>query len=298
LEHIIIVFERKANGTDTSHTETPVEVIHDVESFRRGLYETHEVDSRVFRRDERKRFLLYLSGPAKAVYDKVKMTGSPLRDFAMTVWEGIRDDHEVRELDVKTSPRTVPLLDGASIRRWFTKPTVYVDSSDIRIPDGIKSKCRVEEKIVIKRVVSSKVRIEAVIDREKSITHSSTTAVSFEDGTSLRYVVGILNSRLMNLYVRDWMFNRTELTMNFREEYLGEIPIPKSPPEKTRQRIEDIVGQLESLWAPCSIGQELLPNSKDKANQLKSELDAAVYDLYALSEADRRLVETLMPYSD
>ncbi len=299
LEHVIVVFERKLPGV-AQDTEAPLEVIHKVASFRRVLYDKHEVDPRVFRNDPKKRLLVYVFGTAREIYEQMNRIGRPLNkaNFRMTVWEGIRDDHGVRRFRSKQNARSVPLLNGSSVRRWFAAPSEYVDGTDVRIPRGIKDKCRATEKIVIKRVISSKVRIEATIDRNKSITHSSTTAVTFQDGTSIQYVTGILNSRLMNLYVRDWIFNRTELTMNFREEYLSEIPVAKEPSASIMRAIETSVEKLETISEPFGGGEQPTPEQQRTLAEVKAELDAAVYDLYGLAASQRAFVESLMPYSD
>lgn len=297
LEHVIIVFERRPDGLDVK-PDQEVEVIHDVESFRRGIFSRHSVNENVFRTDPRNRFLLYVLGPGAGIREKMNRLGQPLKTFQWTVWEGIRDDHNVHRFDSRQNARSVPLLNGPAIRRWYTRPGEFVDNADPHIPDGIKNKCKVSEKIVIKRVLSSKVRVEAVVDRERSITHSSTTGVSFQDGTSTRYVTGILNSRLMNLYVRDWLFNRTELTMNFREEYLGELPVPKAPDAERKRAIEERVQELESLYDQYSSGDAPPPSVQAQASEIKQLLDEAVFDLYDLTSEERAFVREVMPYSE
>ena len=297
LEHIIIIFERKPQA-EVDEIEPDVQVVYNVESLRRGMFDKHLVNESVFRNDPKHRFLMYVFGPSKAIRAKMKRIGMPLEEYRWTVWEGIRDDHEVTRFTNRQDQYSVPLLDGSAVRRWLTQPTQYVNTLDQRIPSGIKEKCRVKEKIVIKRVLSSKVRVEAVIDRDQSITHSSTTAVSFQDGTSLRYVTGVLDSRLMNLYVRDWLYNRTELTMNFREEYLGELPIPKMPEPGVKKRIEDAVMKLEQSYSPFSDGMKIPQTVTTPAQATKGELDEAVFDLYQLTPEEREFVIRTMTYSE
>lgn len=302
LEHVILIFEKvreKPSGKSADFSDCPVQVIHDVQSLRRGIYKSHELRQKLFNKDPRRRFLLYIYGEGSRIHQKLHRVGKPLSTFKMVVWEGIRDDHKVPMKPSRESPRNVPLLSGAAVRRWYIEPEHYVPSRDPQIPFGIKVKCARPEKIVIKRVISSKVRIEAVIDRERSITHSSTTSLYFKDKTSLRYVVGILNSRLMNLYVRDWIYNRTELTMNFREDYLGEIPIPPKPRSAHRKRIEEAVEALEKLYRPPSDPREIrAEDPAGRGERLKEELDHAVYNLYGLTDEEIRFIEDSMPYSD
>jgi type I restriction-modification system DNA methylase subunit len=303
LEHIIIVFERKP-GTDGKRSiaqeiaPQAITVVHDVASFRRGLFESHTVDSALISRDSRKRLFLYLDESSRPIYDKINRAGTPLRESGMDVWEGIRDNHKVAEFQVRQNARSVPLLRGSSIRRWFAEPAGFVDATDPRIPKGIREKCACDEKIVIKRVISSKVRVEAWIDRSRSITHSSTTAVTLPKGIDPRYVTGVFNSRLMNLYVRDWIYNRTELTMNFREEYLGEIPIPDKPDPSVREHICQSVDDLCFTSGPLAKSPPNRDEIISASAGLKGKLDAEVYRLYSLTPAEIATVEKLMPYSD
>jgi type I restriction-modification system DNA methylase subunit len=297
IEHIILIFERLPEDEEAKE-EKEVQIYHDVESFRRGLMKEHTISESTIREDSRSRLLLYVFGKGKEIRDEMRERGTLLRNYDMSVWEGIRGDHGVTTFTDRQNSRSVPLLKGKSIRRWRCDFEEYVSQSDSDIPDGIRQKCQVEKKIVIKRVLSSKVRIEAFIDRNSSITHSSTTSIIFNDNTSLEYVVGILNSRLMNLYVRDWLYNRTELTMNFREKYLGDIPIPKNPPKDLKNKIEELVHDLEELWDAEYNGGEIPEGLLNESERIKEKLDQAVYELYGLSASDVEFVEDLMPYSD
>jgi len=294
IEHVIIIFER----TDEIEQDASVEVHHNVESFRRNLMETHTVSEDIFRSDTRSRFLIYVFGEGMQIRNKMRNRGTLLEHFDMDVWEGIRNDHGVTTFPNKQDGRSVPLLKGKSIRRWRCNYDNYVNQGDNNIPDGIKQHCLTDEKIVIKRVLSSKVRVEAYIDRDSSITHSSTTSIVFNDDTSIEYIVGILNSRLVNLYVRDWLYNKTELTMNFREKYLGDIPVPRNPPEGVRDRIESAVKELEELWSDEYDGGEMSDEIIAESERIKTQLDNAVYDLYDISEEEQQFIEDIMPYSD
>jgi hypothetical protein len=298
LEHVILVFERKQEPAQPPEADASIEVIHNVESFRRGLFQSHPLPYGVVAEDSRRRLRMYLAGPARTIYDKMVGSATPLREWGMTVWEGIRDDHGVAKFASRQNERSVPLLDGKAVRRWFTTPDFYVDSGDTHIPLGIREKCRVPTKLVIKRVLSSKVRVEATVDDQRSITHSSTTAVSFPTGISPSYVAGVLNSRLINLFVRDWEFNRTELTMNFREEYLGEIPVPKTPPSALQATIETAVARLRELSKPSPGADSPPAEHSHEIELVKGRLDEAVYSLYGLTKQEKELLEGLMPYSD
>ena len=95
-----------------------------------------------------------------------------------------------------------------------------------------------------------------------------------ENGNSLKSLLGILNSRLMN-----WYFSNCFVDYNIKPKYLEQLPLP------TNTNSSD----LDAL-----ISEIILLKSKDKdsdTKDLENKIDNAVYKLYDLTEEEIKIVE-------
>lgn len=92
--------------------------------------------------------------------------------------------------------------------------------------------------------------------------------------------------------------NRTELAINFREEYLGEIRIQLNPPPRVIGEVERLVDELRHHSEPLAGDRPPGDECKHALEQAKAALDTAVYALYGLTRDQVREVESSVPYSD
>jgi type I restriction-modification system DNA methylase subunit len=159
-----------------------------------------------------------------------------------------------------------------------------------------KEKFEQSPKILVQKIrnLSLRRRIIASIDRNSIYADSSLNVIyPISVEYDLRYVLGIMNSKLIN-----YLFLKKHVDITIKGQYLSEIPIKvinrNFPVEfELYERIISIAEELLSL------NQEIIGKSKDGkdalqkvANDQDKLLDAAVYKIYGLSEEEIVTVET------
>ncbi|MCS7004950.1 MAG: Eco57I restriction-modification methylase domain-containing protein [Cytophagales bacterium] len=138
-----------------------------------------------------------------------------------------------------------------------------------------------KEKIVIARMT---LKLQAALDTEYFFVGKSTVLFDWNKDVNPYYLLGILNSKLINFWYINY-FENTHLRggyIRFDIPYLKKIPIVIA--EKTQQ--EDIRSVVESI---ISIKKQ---NPSTDTTALEAQIDCMVYELYGLTEEEIEIVES------
>ena len=102
-----------------------------------------------------------------------------------------------------------------------------------------------------------------------------------KEGYSDRYVLGVLNSRLMQYIIYDLCPVKMGNARKYGLDYIKKLPIKKGD-EKTQNVVQKLVDQILSLKKD---------NPKADTSDLEREIDLMVYELYGLSKEEIEIVE-------
>jgi len=100
---------------------------------------------------------------------------------------------------------------------------------------------------------------------------------------NLKYVLGVLNSRITNAWF-EYYFLTTKVSGNYFDlngNQIGSIPIPTANPNQ-QQPVIDLVNQILSAKKA---------NPDADTSEWERQIDALVYDLYGLNEDEIRIIE-------
>jgi hypothetical protein len=176
----------------------------------------------------------------------------------------------------KESTNSLPLIKGADFNR-YKKPesSCFITFTKENIKSGGDiAFYNVEEKIVIRTTAD---RIVASIDREKYITlNSVNVAVAKKSTSNLPFILGIMNSKLMEFWYRMSVQETAKTFAEVKIVYLERMPICKATVSK-RDKIASIVNDLLS----CN-------NSNEHFQQ---KLELLIYKLYDLSYDELKIVD-------
>lgn len=141
----------------------------------------------------------------------------------------------------------------------------------------VKAELDLKEKVILQntRNEALKIRIVATLD---DCSVYGTQGINFiipkHSENSLRYLIGILNSKLIN-----YLFATKFLNLAIKAEYVKQVRIPTASNEQ-RNQIENLVDMI------------LQGKQKDyDTSALESEIDRLVYQLYGLTEEEIKIVE-------
>lgn len=137
-----------------------------------------------------------------------------------------------------------------------------------------------KEKILVQRIRNPKLKTRLVcaydIDGYINGTGLSNIVLldQYKDIYSLKYIIGILNSKLINYW-----FSYYFIDVNIKPEQLRKIPLPKA---KTNQGIISLVEKILS-------DKQNIPDAD--TSTIEREIDQKVYELYGLSPEEIEVVE-------
>jgi hypothetical protein len=144
------------------------------------------------------------------------------------------------------------------------------------------------------RNLALKRRIVAALDTEKLFAdHTLNVIYTTQDKYDLKYMLGILNSTLIN-----FVFSKKYVDINIKGVYLTDIPIRRinfsDPTDKMRH--DRLVGLVDKMLALTPKLRGVTSESEKAALQnavttTDAEIDRLVYELYGLTEEEIKIVE-------
>jgi adenine-specific DNA-methyltransferase len=116
-------------------------------------------------------------------------------------------------------------------------------------------------------------------------------SMAFLMGENLKYLLGVLNSKLIDFYVKTYVHLYGDTGFLLSNQYVERIPIP--PITKENQPLADQIVQKvqEILTLTQSPDFETSQEKQQKVKELEREIDQLVYKLYGLTEEEIRTIE-------
>ncbi len=111
------------------------------------------------------------------------------------------------------------------------------------------------------------------------------------------YILGILNSRMRDFYIKQKSPMFSGGYYKYHIQYLQQIPVVESSPEKRSKLIELVKKMLLLNQRLASIGDKKTSETariEEDLRKTDAEIDALVYGLYGLRDKDIRLLEELL----
>jgi hypothetical protein len=204
--------------------------------------------------------------------------------------------------DRKLSSVYKPLIEGKDIKRYligFCNRFILYDRKKLHRPRE-ESIFLAIEKLVTQRIAGGDHALVVAYDDQQFYTFNSTNAILLRPGNrySLKYILGLLNSLLLNWYYIVSYTNRSQLTVNISQTYLERLPIHRIdfsvPAEKDQHdRMVTLVDSMlrlqTQLAAAKSEAQNVILQRQIAAKD--AEIDRLVYELYGLTAEEIAVVE-------
>jgi hypothetical protein len=198
--------------------------------------------------------------------------------------------------DTKKYKKSRPILEGKDVNRftidwggsWINYDTELKQKIDINELDTRQGKIdfalREErifnsEKIIIRQTAD---KLIASLDTDKFITrHSTHLILSKSKLISLKYVLGLLNSKLLNYYYSLLVPEKGKVFAEVKIVNLEKLPISNAD-SKHQNTVTNLVDQILAAKRV---------NLAADTSALEAEIDRLVYGLYGLTEDEKAIVE-------
>ena len=190
----------------------------------------------------------------------------------------------------------VPVLEGRQVSRYRCDPPRKALRLDYRAKDGEYFRIRPQEKYAGARfVIRQTAPFPIVGPREHAeyFRNSLLALYSPRDGTDVRYVVGLLNSRLMRyVYSQTVLESRQRAFPQVKVRSLRELPVRAIDRADARDvalhdQLVCLVQQMLDLHKATAVGRQ--------ASVTDGRIDQLVYELYDLTPDEIRTVEEVTP---
>jgi len=319
-EQIILFAQKTKNEQDLSgNVVRVVSRIANVELLEYEEFKEHSIEQKEF--SNWLAFPMYLNNPEYtemgSIWKKVLTNSIPLTEIA-AIFRGY-GAQSWPEISKKKEKDYVGVLRGEFIgksgitERWsieISKIRDFINPNSPRLKATTKWKEQEidkkdailnRDKIVAKRLVSSDVKIDAAMcPKNMRLLNfdTITNIVLMDDAYDYWYILGILNSNLARVFVRDIVFVRSTLTMDLDEPYLGQLPIKKikkadqKPIAEKAKELSNIANIVFETEPSIETAHDLIVNRR-RMKQLNDKINLEIDELYGLSKKEHKMVESL-----
>ncbi len=250
-------------------------------------------------------FTLYSRAWSNAVIKKM-LTSSVGLGIVCNIYCGIATGpgKETFIKSKKLSNTHKPLIEGKDISRYlvsFKDRFILYDRSQLHRPRE-ESIFLAPEKLITQRIAGGKSALVVAYDDQQFYTFNSTNAILPKENSlySLKYIMAILNSTLLNWFYIMSYTNRSELTVNISKTYLERLPIRSIMfgSKKDKDRYESMIKLVDELLAgkkkkrSGTLAQSQIDRLDRELAAAESRIDTLVYDLYDITDKERSMIET------
>jgi len=193
-----------------------------------------------------------------------------------------------------------PVVRGKNIARYmFGLSSEFLSEERVDLKNN-KAKFLRQPKIISQRIVAHVTKpkdhiiIMSALDKEGLLTVDTVeNTISTDKKYSLEFLLCLLNSRLISWYAYRYIFSKAIRTMDLDSHYLGRIPLPNARVENSV--FMNLVDKMLSFNKRLSeIGDKLTDERAKIEEEIKktdAEIDELVYEIYGITEAERKIIE-------
>jgi hypothetical protein len=229
---------------------------------------------------EDKKFLILITPEIATIIEKLNLNGR-IKEYAK-VWRGLTTGNDKKYISgLKTEKEHKPLITGSDISRYCNlvnkKYVLYRPAELDRARD--QRIFLLQEKLVSKFVGD---RLCFTIDiNQFYVLNSACVTEVLTEKTSIKYLLGILNSKLINFYFTNVFTDYRDSFPLMKSGNIESLPL-KLAPIKIETEIKTIVDQILIMK---------LQDSSADTTALETQIDQLVYKLYDLTEEEIKIIE-------
>jgi len=266
-ETTIVILDKKDSNAAAKPTFLKTKT--GINGFDLSTGTDHECNYRFF--ESMRIFPLFIGKRDLSIITQIEQNTVRLREIA-SMPRGAHIDISNENISDTQKAGYIPILFGRGIGKY----KIYAPQKYIRWPfEGfweLRQK-HLQDKLLVQNLAY---KIVAAYDSNGHFVNDTINTVFIKDKDfPPLYILGILNSNLINYYFQNTITNRARLNIHLDHYYLGEIPIRRAAVNDKASLIE-VVEQF--------LRQPLSENRK--------EIERAVYRIYGIKEEEIDYIET------
>ena len=199
----------------------------------------------------------------------------------------------------ESSRERIHVLGGTNVERYGIKmggkrkPNRYLSKNDPRIQR--KKDVFYKNRVIYQNIASSVPKIVASLESNGLPTDDTINNLIIHDmSINNKYIMAILNSKLVTFYLRYALINCSLLTVHLDKPYLGKIPVKKIPKSQQKPLIKLVDKMLSLNKRLNEIGDKKTDERAKIEEEIKktdAEIDDLVYKIYGITEKEKKIIE-------
>lgn len=284
------------NKNTSPNGDNSVEVISEVADLQGNNFKKHLVKQKSFYQNESFAFNILSDTASSALSRKLEENSIKLGEFTKYIIEGIVGslDRDVAKEKIDDSYK--PFLLGKDIGRYKIKYRGrWICYNRNKLHRARPEEVFISDKILLQRISGGDRPLVATLDKKHYYTFASLNNILLKEnsGFNILYVLGLINSRLINWYYSINFSNKSKLTVNVSKTFLSQIPIKniKLGDQKEIASNVILVLSLNETLSKFEENSEKWKSLKTEAEKTDRKIDEEVYKLYRLTSEEIEIVE-------
>lgn len=220
------------------------------------------------------KFLTFNDPVYYKLIDKLSGKGIPLKEYVNgEIFRGlpIGGNHLKKRIS-----KGIEAIRGKNIAKFKIKNPLTMPKKLLKKQTKAKINKLQDKKVILQNIFSTESGVIAAYDDSNLISLDTVTNILVPDEEKGKYILALLNSKLINFYLIYGIFNKSRLTMHLDKSYIGLVPIIYKPRKKEFKKLVEIVDSLTDI---------------SESNKVKRKIDELVYNIYSLNKREEKLVE-------
>ncbi|MCX6706492.1 MAG: N-6 DNA methylase, partial [Candidatus Woesebacteria bacterium] len=284
------------NKNTSPNGDNSVEVISEVADLQGNNFKKHLVKQKSFYQNESFAFNILSDTASSALSRKLEENSIKLGEFTKYIIEGIVGslDRDVAKEKIDDSYK--PFLLGKDIGRYKIKYRGrWICYNRNKLHRARPEEVFISDKILLQRISGGDRPLVATLDKKHYYTFASLNNILLKEnsGFNILYVLGLINSRLINWYYSINFSNKSKLTVNVSKTFLSQIPIKniKLGDQKDIASNVILVLSLNETLSKFEENSEKWKSIKSEIEKTDKKIDEEVYKLYRLTSEEIEIVE-------
>ena len=267
-ETVILILQKEMNKTEREKNK--IKIITGLKSKESLMIKNtiNYIEQKEFYNENNNyMFSIYINGENKEILNMIEKDKLHLGNITKIISYGCNINKE-HTYTSKKSDKNKLAVKGKDIGRYEIKQFKYIDYENPYISRKGDINAFESEKIIMQRISN----IKATYDNKGVYCFNSINMLlELNKNYPLKYILGILNSELMNYYIKFKFFNNSKFTQNATQTYINELPISDAN-EKEKNKMIELVDKIINL--------KKKKNDDDEIKQINLEIENLVYKLY------------------
>ena len=232
---------------------------------------------------------------------KMNESKKVLNDFCINKLEGNYQNNLIE----KEKSNTLKVLGGKHINRYYYPNTIkgYLEKKYVSNNKGIIKENSILVQNIVAHIMNPKPHIKIIAmpsnllkNKNEYILLNTVNQLENISNLDTRFILAIVNSKLISWYVYIFIFGLAIRTMHFDNPVTSRIPMPvidltKKKDKDMYNKIIDLVDNIITLNKKLNDNNNSTSDIKNELAECEMQLDNLIYKIYNLNDNDIRVIE-------